>query len=70
MEIYYNCTSPLIGFLGCSVDVLHLLAKACSGKQVCSYPVLSNELHETQPCIKEVASYLSVEYDCIKGKQV
>ena len=51
----------------CSVDVLHLLGSACSGKEQCDYPVLNEELHNLNPC-DELESYLRVEYDCIKGK--
>ena len=61
-------TFTIEGYLGCSADVLHLLGKACSGKQECIYSVLNDDLFDTQPCGEFTpASFLEIQYNCIKG---
>ena len=62
----------LTDHLGCSVDVITLLDKACSGKRLCEYMV-DKDLHATKPCPHGIATfvaYLEVSYQCIQGKMI
>ena len=53
--------------LGCFVNAIPFLDKACSGKKTCDYSLPSRELIATKPCPRGVASYLEVDYECVKG---
>ena len=57
-------------FLGCSVDVLHVLDARCSGKNKCEIRVSDDELEKENPCHAALKSYLEVEYACQVGKTV
>ena len=55
-------------FVGCSVDVLPLLARRCTGNNRCS--VEGNEdpdFRSLQPCHAALKSYLEVDYECVAG---
>lgn len=56
-------------YFACSVDVLSILDRKCSGKSECEIRTadISNEL-KTRPCYPGLNTYLEVRYDCIKGK--
>lgn len=55
-------------FIGCSVDVLPLLDKRCSGKQTCELRGTDDELRSTRPCqsIPQMA-FLEADYYCATG---
>ena len=58
----------ILGNLGCSVDALLFLDKACSGKTSCEFVVGSMEFVKTHPkACGEVWPYLEVDYQCIEG---
>ena len=55
--------------LGCSVDVVTYMDKACSGQNHCEY-LVDQERYQIKPCPSGMASrlsYLEVSYECIKG---
>ena len=53
-------------FLGCFVDVRHILEPLCAGKNQCDVNVAKIKM-ET-PCHKWCKLYLEVSYKCIHGK--
>ena len=53
--------------LGCSVNALTYLDKACSGKPTCEYFAVDKELALTKPCPVGRQSFLEIQYDCITG---
>ncbi len=66
-----TCISTDLGYLGCGKDAQGDLDLVCSGRDTCDVFVDQNsnpELNEGNTCIKEIISYLDVEYSCIKGK--
>ena len=55
-------------FLGCSVNVLNITDKMCSGRKTCSIPVISTEMAEQAHCLhKDMTAYLEAEFFCRKG---
>ena len=54
--------------LGCSVDAIPFLDKACSGLSSCDYYSGSQELALTEPCALGLQNYLEVDFNCIKSK--
>jgi len=54
-------------FLGCSVDVLSLLDKKCSGRATCELQIPDSELQREQPCHHGLISYLDANYECVTG---
>lgn len=55
-------------FLGCSVDVLSLLDRRCSGKNHCELRGTDDELQDKGPCHASFKSYLEATYECATGK--
>ena len=53
--------------MGCSVDVIALLDKKCSGKKECEYYASERELILTKPCSPGATPYLHVKHQCIEG---
>ena len=53
--------------MGCSLDATSILDNACSGKSACEYYVPGPDLVALQPCPRGAASYLDIQYRCIKG---
>lgn len=53
--------------VGCSLDVLPIVDKRCSGRSSCFIAVPDSELEATKPCSKELRSYLEIAYKCVKG---
>ena len=56
--------------LGCSADVIKFLDNACSGKTQCDYYIPNEDVVATKPCPRWIASYLEVNYECIKCRSV
>lgn len=54
--------------VGCSADVLTNVDQRCSGRQQCDIAVPDNELHDLQPCPKDLFAYLEAAFTCIKGR--
>jgi len=62
-----RCVSRDYGYIGCSMNVLHLLDRVCSGRRWCDYGV--PKLRDlVQPCPKDLISYLEASYRCITGQ--
>ena len=58
-------------YLGCSVDVLKIMDRKCSGKQQCEVcPIMDPDLQREQPCLEALKNviYLEASYRCITGK--
>ena len=61
-----RCVARDYGYMGCSMSVLHLLDRTCSGRRWCEYAV--PKLRElVQPCPKDLISYLEATYRCVAG---
>src|SRR6218665_99007 len=61
-----RCVSRDYGYMGCSMSVLNLLDRSCSGRRACEYGV--PRLRDlVQPCPKDLVAYLEVTYRCVKG---
>jgi len=54
-------------FVGCSVDVLHLLDKKCSGRNQCDVPGTDPDLQKEHPCHHGLTLYLEADYECFTG---
>ena len=55
-------------YVGCSADVLPQLDERCSGKRTCHLEIPDTDLHNLQPCPKDLLAYLQASYKCIKGR--
>ena len=55
-------------YVGCSADVLPQLDEMCSGKRTCHLEIPDTDLHNLQPCPKDLLAYLQASYKCIKGR--
>jgi len=60
-----NGKDPL--FMGCSVDVLHLLDEKCSGRNQCDVQGNDADLQSHQPCHHGLTLYLEADYVCLTG---
>ncbi|ESN97813.1 hypothetical protein HELRODRAFT_177878 [Helobdella robusta] len=59
-----KCLKHGFGSLDCSVNILPYMDWKCSGRVTCSLNV--RDLMEKNPCPKELRSYLTVKYKCVK----
>ena len=55
------------GEVGCYVDALPYLDKACSDRPACKYFVVDQELAETKPCLSNNKPYVELDFVCIEG---
>ena len=63
-----RCITEADDFLGCTNDVLPLLDMWCSGRQECSFRVMSDELEAANKnCQKFLKQYLKLDYSCLEG---
>ena len=65
-----RCVEASLGYIGCYKDVLSLVDRSCSGRRACEIPVPNTELDSTQPCFKELKTYLSAGYTCTRGRSL
>lgn len=65
-----RCVEADLGYIGCSNSVLHLADKWCSGKRSCEIQVPNSDLDNTQPCFKELKTFLETDYKCVRGKSL
>jgi len=55
-------------FIGCSVDVLHLMDRKCSGRNQCTVRgTQDTDFQLLTPCHVASKSYLEADYECITG---
>ncbi|ESO01013.1 hypothetical protein HELRODRAFT_175037 [Helobdella robusta] len=59
-----RCTETEV-YVGCSYDALAELDFMCSGRPQCSVTVPVQDLHEKQPCPKDMLTHLELEYECV-----
>jgi len=62
-----QCVSENFGYVGCSIDVIDVLDRYCSGRRTCHVRVLDETFTETTPCHEDLNLYLQVEYQCVRG---
>ena len=62
-----RCVAKNYGYVGCSVDVVGHMASLCSGRPGCRFEVPDVTLKRLQPCPKDFASYLEINYVCVSG---
>jgi len=61
-----RCIARDYGYVGCSMSIVHLLDRICSGRRTCQLDVPS--LRDiVQPCPRDLITYLDASYDCIIG---
>jgi len=53
--------------LGCSVDVLPILDRRCSGRKQCIVRNTDEDLQNERPCHEALKTYLEVDFDCLTG---
>jgi len=64
-----RCIARDYGYVGCSMSVVHLLDRICSGRQSCHLEVPS--LRDiVQPCPRDLITFLDVSYHCVIGQYV
>jgi len=55
-------------YLGCSMNILDILDRKCSGKIECEIRVIDMALENiVPPCYPDLTVYLEVSYECING---
>jgi len=62
-----RCIARDYGYVGCSMSVLHLLDRICSGRRSCQLEVPSFR-DIVQPCPRDLITFLDVTYHCVVGK--
>jgi len=62
-----KCVSENFGYVGCSIDVIDVLDRYCSGRRTCHVRVLDETFTESTPCHEDLNLYLQVEYQCLRG---
>src|SRR6218665_875946 len=55
-------------YLGCSVDILPILDRKCSGNKDCEVRLSDISAEDITPCLSGLVVYLEVSYSCISGK--
>jgi len=62
-----RCIARDYGYVGCSMSVVHLLDRICSGRRSCQLEVPS--LRDiVQPCPRDLITFLDVSYHCVIGR--
>ena len=56
-------------YLGCSVDVLPILDRKCSGNKDCEVRLSDISAEDIAPCLPGLVVYLEVSYSCMSGKK-
>ena len=62
-----RCVSNFLDQVGCYSNVILLMDRGCSGKRACEIHVPNAELESTNPCLKELKSFLRFNYECVPG---
>ena len=55
-------------YLGCSLDVLPVIDRKCSGRSECDVRLTDPDLRKTKPCYEDLAVYMEASYKCATGK--
>ena len=63
-----ECVKVSYGYLGCSVKVLPVLDRLCSGRRSCSVRLPHQAMDAICPCPNEFKTYLNASYMCVKGQ--
>jgi len=53
-----KCVIENFGYVGCSIDVIDVLDRQCSGRRTCHVRVLDETFTETTPCHEDLNLYL------------
>lgn len=62
------CLQSDFGFIGCSVDVIDVVDRLCSGRRTCDFTVTDPVLGSKRPCNDEFKNYLELDYICLRSK--
>ena len=65
-----RCVETEMGHIGCHRDVMTLVDRRCSGRRRCELRIPDAELESTQPCLRELKSYLEASYSCVPGTDI
>jgi len=57
-----------MGHVGCQSNVLQTADRRCSGRTSCEIRVPDAELEKTEPCLRELKTYLEITYCCLTGR--
>lgn len=55
-------------YLGCSMDVLHVVSERCSGRSECQLRVSDQSFGSVKSCFASLVKYLEVAYMCVSGE--
>jgi len=55
-------------YLGCSVNVLDIVSRVCSGRKECSLRVVDQNFDNIKPCYDTMKMHLEAAFMCINGK--
>jgi len=61
-----RCIARDYGYVGCSMSVVHLLDRICSGRRSCQLEVPSFR-DIVQPCPRDLITFLDASYHCVVG---
>jgi len=62
-----RCITRDYGYVGCSMSVVHLLDRICSGRRSCQLQVPTfRDL--VQPCPRDLITFLDASYHCVIGR--
>jgi len=64
-----RCIARDYGYVGCSMSVVHLLDRICSGRRSCQLEVPSFR-DIVQPCPRDLITYLDASYQCVIGTRL
>ncbi|ELT88188.1 hypothetical protein CAPTEDRAFT_216978 [Capitella teleta] len=64
-----RCVEGDFGYIGCSVDVLSVLDRMCSGRRTCQFQVPLAEFDALRPCVPDLTSYLEADFECVQVTQ-
>ncbi|ELT90059.1 hypothetical protein CAPTEDRAFT_225510 [Capitella teleta] len=53
-------------YLGCQSDVLPFVERRCSGRRSCTMSMPDTDLHQRQPCPKDLLAYMEADFVCQK----
>ena len=65
-----RCVETDMGHVGCQSDVLQTADRRCSGRTSCEIRVPDAELEKTEPCLRELKTYLEITYRCLTGMHI
>lgn len=65
-----KCVTVDYGYVGCTVNVDREVERRCAGRRHCRFQVPDSAIYWHNPCPMDFASYLEVQYFCLRGTYV